>query len=106
MGLFRKKEKEERPAKPGATAAGVARTLEACAKQLAENLGGMRPEWAGVMFTADPVTGRRSELVIESGPGLGDALVMLGKQFQSRGIEVERTYYHCAACGQGIFPPG
>lgn len=21
-------------------------------------------------------------------------------------IEVERTYYHCAACGQGIFPPG
>lgn len=21
-------------------------------------------------------------------------------------IELERTYYHCAACGQGIFPPG
>jgi NADH pyrophosphatase NudC (nudix superfamily) len=21
-------------------------------------------------------------------------------------IEVERTYYHCAACGQGVFPPG
>lgn|SRR5574341_1255480 len=21
-------------------------------------------------------------------------------------VEVERTYYHCAACGQGIFPPG
>ena len=21
-------------------------------------------------------------------------------------IEVERTYYHCAVCGQGIFPPG
>jgi len=21
-------------------------------------------------------------------------------------IEVERAYYHCAACGQGIFPPG
>ena len=21
-------------------------------------------------------------------------------------VEVTRTYYHCAACGQGIFPPG
>lgn len=21
-------------------------------------------------------------------------------------IEVERTYYHCAGCGQGLFPPG
>ena len=21
-------------------------------------------------------------------------------------IEVERLYYHCAACGQGFFPPG
>ena len=21
-------------------------------------------------------------------------------------LEVERSYYHCAACGHGIFPPG
>jgi len=21
-------------------------------------------------------------------------------------VEVERAYYHCAACGQGFFPPG
>ena len=21
-------------------------------------------------------------------------------------VELERGYYHCAACGQGIFPPG
>jgi hypothetical protein len=21
-------------------------------------------------------------------------------------IELERLYYHCAACGQGFFPPG
>lgn len=21
-------------------------------------------------------------------------------------IEVERAYYHCATCGQGVFPPG
>jgi pyruvate,water dikinase len=32
-------------------------------------------EWAGVLFTADPVTGRRDRLVIEAVPGLGEALV-------------------------------
>lgn len=32
-------------------------------------------EFAGVMFTADPVTGHRGRLVIESNPGLGEAVV-------------------------------
>lgn len=32
-------------------------------------------QWAGVMFTADPVTGRRDRVVIESVPGLGETLV-------------------------------
>lgn len=32
-------------------------------------------EWAGVLFTADPVTGRRDRLVIEAVRGLGEALV-------------------------------
>lgn len=32
-------------------------------------------EFAGVMFTADPVTGHRDRLVIESNPGLGEAVV-------------------------------
>ena len=30
---------------------------------------------AGVMFTANPLTGRRSELVIDASPGLGEAVV-------------------------------
>lgn len=32
-------------------------------------------EVAGVMFTADPVTGSRSQLVIDAGPGLGESVV-------------------------------
>lgn len=32
-------------------------------------------EWAGVMFTADPVSGRRDRVVIEAVRGLGEALV-------------------------------
>ncbi|GIG65022.1 PEP/pyruvate-binding domain-containing protein [Phytomonospora endophytica] len=32
-------------------------------------------ETAGVMFTADPVTGRRRQIVIDAAPGLGEAVV-------------------------------
>lgn len=35
----------------------------------------IEPEAAGVAFTVDPVTGSRSRIVIESGRGLGEALV-------------------------------
>ncbi|GAA4194710.1 hypothetical protein GCM10022252_39520 [Streptosporangium oxazolinicum] len=35
----------------------------------------VQPEVAGVMFTANPVTGRRREAVIDAGPGLGEAVV-------------------------------
>ena len=35
----------------------------------------MRPEAAGVAFSADPVSGRRSVAVVAAVPGLGDALV-------------------------------
>ena len=32
-------------------------------------------EWAGVMFTAHPVTGARDRVVVESNPGLGESVV-------------------------------
>ncbi|MGJ6963852.1 PEP/pyruvate-binding domain-containing protein [Streptosporangium sp. G11] len=35
----------------------------------------VQSEVAGVMFTANPVTGRRREAVIDAGPGLGEAVV-------------------------------
>ncbi|MEU8381826.1 PEP/pyruvate-binding domain-containing protein [Streptosporangium sp. NPDC048865] len=35
----------------------------------------VQPEVAGVMFTANPVTGRRREAVIDASPGLGEAVV-------------------------------
>lgn len=34
-----------------------------------------RPERAGVLFTADPVTGARDRVVVDSFPGLGEAVV-------------------------------
>jgi phosphohistidine swiveling domain-containing protein len=37
--------------------------------------GMVQSEVAGVLFTANPLTGRRTEAVIDAGPGLGDALV-------------------------------
>ncbi|GAA2202958.1 PEP/pyruvate-binding domain-containing protein [Sinomonas flava] len=33
------------------------------------------PEAAGVLFTADPLSGRRDELVVDAAPGLGEAVV-------------------------------
>jgi len=35
----------------------------------------VQSEVSGVLFTANPLTGRRTEVVIEAAPGLGDALV-------------------------------
>ncbi len=32
-------------------------------------------EWAGVLFTADPVSGRRDQVIVEAVAGLGEALV-------------------------------
>lgn len=32
-------------------------------------------EWAGVMFTANPVTGARAEVVVDGSPGLGESVV-------------------------------
>ncbi|MBI4788061.1 MAG: phosphoenolpyruvate synthase [Chloroflexi bacterium] len=35
----------------------------------------VEPEFAGVMFTANPVSGARDEIVIDANPGLGEAIV-------------------------------
>lgn len=35
----------------------------------------VRPEVAGVLFTANPVTGNREEMVVDAAPGLGTAVV-------------------------------
>jgi len=32
-------------------------------------------ETAGVMFTANPVTGARNEIIVDASPGLGEAVV-------------------------------
>ena len=47
-------------------------------------------EWAGVLFTADPVTGRRDRIVIEAVPGLGEALVS-GETAGHRRVVNKRT---------------
>jgi pyruvate,water dikinase len=35
----------------------------------------VQAKWAGVMFTADPVSGRHDQIVVEAVPGLGESLV-------------------------------
>ena len=50
-------------------------------------------EYAGVLFTANPVTGARDEMVVEAVAGLGDALVsgqVAPQRFVVRGDHMER----------------
>jgi rifampicin phosphotransferase len=49
-------------------------------------------EWAGVMFTADPVSGRRDRLVIEAVRGLGEALV--SGEATGHHLEVDKASGH------------
>src|SRR4051812_24489474 len=50
--------------------------VDPAAVKLAVVVQRMAPaEWAGVMFTANPVTGARAEVVVDGSPGLGEAVV-------------------------------
>jgi pyruvate,water dikinase len=62
---------------------------------------------AGVLFTADPVTGRRDHVVVEAAPGLGDALVS-GRVTPQRWIVDARTRAILAApdaAGTAVLDP-
>ncbi len=61
----------------------------------------VQAEWAGVMFTANPVTGRQTEIVIESVAGLGEALVS-GETSGERHV-VEKTTRRILA-GESLIP--
>ena len=60
-------------------------------------------EWAGVLFTVDPVSGRRDRLIVEAVPGLGEALVS-GHAIPSRYV-VEKASLRLLA-GDAPLPPG
>ncbi|WP_244945086.1 PEP/pyruvate-binding domain-containing protein [Couchioplanes caeruleus] len=62
----------------GARAAAYreARDIDGAAPAMAVLVQRMvRPEVAGVLFTANPVTGRRTEMLVDAAPGLGTAVV-------------------------------
>lgn len=60
-------------------------------------------EWAGVLFSADPVTGRRDRVVIEAVQGLGEALVS-GEATGHRAV-VEKRQLRLLS-GGGALPDG
>ena len=65
---------------------------QAIAQALAEESAAEVPAWPNCPACGQKLKNkgnRRRRIVTEAGE-----------------IEVERTYYHCAACGQGFSPPG
>jgi NADH pyrophosphatase NudC (nudix superfamily) len=75
------------------TAMRAGREIErAIAQALAEECAAELPAWPNCPQCGQKMKNkgkRRHRVVTEAGE-----------------VEVERSYYHCAACGQGIFPPG
>jgi DNA-directed RNA polymerase subunit RPC12/RpoP len=75
------------------TAMRAGREIEqAIAQALAEECAAEVPAWPTCPACGQKLKNkgqRRRQIVTEAGE-----------------IEVERTYYHCAACGQGFSPPG
>lgn len=60
-------------------------------------------EWAGVLFTADPVSGRRDRVIVEAVPGLGEALVS-GHATPSRSVVAKASLR--LLTGDAPLPPG
>jgi hypothetical protein len=74
-----------------ALAAG-AEIQQAIAAELAQESAAALPPWPDCPACGQKMKTkgkRRRRIVTEAGE-----------------VEVERLYYHCAACGQGFFPPG
>ena len=74
-----------------ALAAG-AEIQQAIAAELAQESAATLPAWPDCPACGQKMKTkgkRRRRIVTEAGE-----------------IEVERVYYHCGACGQGLFPPG
>jgi phosphoenolpyruvate synthase/pyruvate phosphate dikinase len=64
----------------------------------------VEPRAAGVMFTANPITGTRSEIVIDAVPGLGTGVVdgsMAADHFLLRGDETPKAH-GCLSAGDLI----
>ncbi len=59
-------------------------------------------EWAGVLFTADPVSGRRDQMIVEAVAGLGEALVS-GRVTGKRAV-VEKAGLRLVD-GENVLPP-
>lgn len=60
-------------------------------------------EWAGVLFTADPVTGRRDRMIVEAVAGLGEALV--SGQVTGKRVVVEKSDLRLVN-GDNVLPQG
>ena len=90
----------ERPAPAQATLADIERVARSAGQQVEQAIASALAQESAAELLAWP-----------NCPECGQKMKHKGKRrrrivTEAGEIEVERTYYHCAACGQGIFPPG
>jgi len=90
----------ERPAPAEATLADIERAARRAGQHIEQAIATALAQESAAELTVWPTC-----------PQCGQKMKHKGKRHrrivtEAGEIEVERTYYHCAACRQGIFPPG
>lgn len=80
--------------------------------EIEEKVGELRFELTGKLVES------KLKLLVKKQQGLARKCVECGREMRDKGpkkrriitsqgeIEIERSYNHCAHCGQGLFPPG
>jgi len=90
----------ERKAPAQATLADIERVARRAGQQIEQALASALAQESAIELPAWPHCPQCGQKMKNKGKRRRRIVTEAGE------IEVERTYYHCAACGVGIFPPG
>ena len=90
----------ERQAPAQATLADIERTARSAGQQIEQAVASALAQESAAELPAWPDCPQCGQKLKHKGRRRRRIVTEAGE------IEVERTYYHCAVCGRGIFPPG
>ncbi len=90
----------ERKAPAEATLADIERAALAAGQQIQQAIANALAQEGVAAWVARPVCPQCGRTMKNKGKRRRRIVTEAGE------IDVERIYYHCAGCGQGLFPPG
>ncbi len=90
----------ERKAPAEATLADIEQVARSAGQQIAQAIASELARESAAEWTAWPTCAQCGQKMKNKGKRHRRIVTEAGE------IDIERVYYHCAACGQGFFPPG